>query len=99
MKKINLLSITLFLALFSYSFTNAEDFSSIKPMFCSVTQVNECVVWEGCKPVNPFVANIPNFLTVDIAAKMISGGTTADDSRNTQIERIKIIDELILFSG
>ena len=30
---------------------------------------------------------------------MISGGTTADDSRNTPIERIKIIDELITLGG
>lgn len=99
MRKLKLLSITIFLAFFTLSYANSEDYSSVKPMFCSVNQVNECVAWVGCKQINPYIANIPNFLMVDLASKTISGGTTVDDSRNTPIERIEIIDELITLSG
>lgn len=99
MKIIKLISVSLFFVLISQTFAKSEDFSSIKPIFCSVNQVNECVAWEGCNSINPYIANIPNFLTVDLASKTISGGTTADDGRRTSIERIEIIDELITLTG
>jgi hypothetical protein len=45
------------------------------------------------------VANIPYFLTVDLASKTISGTSTVGEGRSTSIERIETIDELITLSG
>lgn len=99
MKILFLLFVYLFSFLMSYSFAKSEDYSSSKPLFCSVNQVNKCIAWEGCESIDPFVANIPYFLTVDLASKTIRGDTTVGQGRKTPIERIETIDEFITLSG
>ncbi len=99
MKTLKILLISLFTFLMFYSFANSEDYSSSKPLFCSVNRVNECVASGGCESIDPFVANIPYFLEVNLATKTISGSTTLTRARKTPIERIETIDELITLSG
>ena len=91
--------LTVLLTVLGFSYAQSENFSTTKPIFCSVNQVHECIAWKGCNTVNPYVANIPYFLTVDLATNAITGGTTVDDHKSTKIERIEIIDELITLSG
>lgn len=99
MKTLKILLISLFTFLMFYSFANSEDYSSSKPLHCSVNRVNECVASGGCESIDPFVANIPYFLTVDLASKTISSTSTVGEGRSTPIERIETIDELITLSG
>ena len=99
MKTLKILLISLFTFLMFYSFANSEDYSSSKPLFCSVNRVNECVASGGCESIDPIVANIPYSLTVDLASKTISGTSTVGEGRSTPIERIETIDELITLSG
>ena len=99
MKILFLLFVFLFSFLMSYPFAKSEDYSSTKTLFCSVNQVNKCIAWEGCELIDPFVANIPYFLTVDLASKTIRGDTTVGQGRKTPIERIETIGEFITLSG
>jgi len=68
-------------------------------MICSVNQVNECIAWGGCQTVNPFAANVPTFLNIDIANNLITSATNSHAKKSTQIERVEIIDDLITLSG
>ena len=99
MKTLKLLTITAFLTLLTYSVSHSEDMSGVKPMICSVNSVNECVAWGGCETVNPFAANVPTFLNIDIANSTITSATNTHAKKSTQIERVEIIDDLITLSG
>ena len=99
MKTTKLILLTAFLTVLTYSFANSEDMSGIKPMVCSVNSVNECVAWGGCNTVNPFAANVPTFLNIDMANNTITSATNTHAKKSTQIERIEIIDNLITLSG
>ena len=99
MKKLFLITVVLsFFILFNTS-ANSEDYSKSKPILCSVTQVNECIAWQGCESLDPFDANIPYFLEINLANRTISGSTTVNRARMTKIERIETIDDLITLSG
>jgi len=99
MKIFKLFSIITILTVATYSTLHSEDLDSIKPMICSVNTVNECVAWGSCETVNPFAANIPTFLNIDIANKKITNAINSHDKKSTDIERVEIIDELITLSG
>jgi len=99
MNTIKLLTLAVFLTLLTYSASHSEDLSSIKPMICSVNSVNECIAWGGCQTVNPFAANVPTFLNIDMANKTITSATNSHKKKSTEIERIEIIDNLITLSG
>ena len=99
MKTIIILSVSLFIILISYSIANSKDYSSAKPLHCSVANVNECTAYSGCELVDPVEANIPYFLEVNLAKKTIRGSTTVSRARKTPIERIETIGDLITLSG
>ncbi len=99
MKSIKLLAIATLITALTYSVAHSEDLNSIKPMICSVNQVNECIAWGGCQTVNPFVANVPIYLKIDIANNTITSATNSHVKKSTEIERIEIIDDLITLSG
>jgi len=99
MKSITLFTFSLFLFFIINSYAASEDYSSSKAILCSVTQVNECISWQGCEPRDPFEANIPYFLEINLASKIISGSSTVNQARTTPIERIETINELITLSG
>lgn len=99
MKTTKLLTLTAFLILFNYSVSHSENMSGVKPMVCSVNSVNECIAWGGCQTVNPFAANVPTFLNIDIANNTITSATNSHTKKSTKIERVEIIDDLITLSG
>ena len=99
MKSMKLIALAVFLTAITYSASHSEDLSSIKPMLCSVNSVNECIAWQGCQSVNPFSANVPNYLNIDIANKTIMSASNTHPQKSTEIERVEIIDELITLSG
>lgn len=99
MKTLKLLAIATFMTAAAYTPLHSEDLDTIKPMICSVNTVNECVAWGSCETVNPFAANVPTFLNIDIANKKITSAINSHPKKSTDIERIEIIDELITLSG
>ena len=99
MKTIKILTVSLFIFFISYAIANSKDYRSAKPLHCSVAYVNECTAYGGCKSVDPFEANIPYFIEVNLAKKTISGSTTVSRARKTPIERIETIGNLITLSG
>ena len=99
MKTIKFLALTVFITLIANTPIYSQDLNSINPMICSVNTVNECVAWGGCETVNPFVANVPTFLNVDIANNIITSAINSHENKSTDIERVEIIDDLITLSG
>lgn len=99
MKKTKLILISAFLTLLTFTYANSDDLSGINPMICSVNSVNECVAWGGCQTINPFTANVPTFLNIDIANSIITSASNTHTKKSTPIERIEIIDDLITLSG
>ena len=99
MKNLKLIVLITLLAAATYSYSHSEDLNSINPMICSVNAVNECVAWGGCETDNPFIANIPTFLNIDIANNKITSAINSHENKSTEIERVEIIDDLITLSG
>ena len=99
MKTLKLLAITTLMIAATYSSLHSEDLNTVKPMICSVNSVNECIAWGGCETVNPFAANVPTFLNVDMANNKITSAINSHSKKSTDIERIEIIDDLITLSG
>jgi len=99
MKPLFILTTLLFSLLAFNLYAATENYSKSEPILCSVTQVNECVAWQGCESVDPFAANIPYFMEINLAKKTISGSSTVNMPRTSKIERIETIDDLITLSG
>ena len=99
MKTIKFLALAALITLITNTQIYSQDLNSINPMICSVNTVNECVAWGGCETVNPFVANVPTFLNVDIANNIITSAINSHENKSTDIERVEIIDDLITLSG
>jgi len=99
MNTFKLFAIIVLMSAIAYTPLHSEDLNSINPMICSVNAVNECVAWGGCETVNPYVANVPTFLNIDIANNKITSAINSHKNKSTDIERVEIIDDLITLSG
>ena len=99
MRSLKLFFITALILGVTYSSLHSEELNTISPMICSVNAVNECIAWGGCETVNPYIANVPTFLNVDMANNKITSAINSHPNKSTEIERIEIIDDLITLSG
>ena len=76
----------------------AADFDGSKPLVCTVITVNECLADADCKPVLPGDVNLPRYLWVDVAKKVIQD-KKAGEGRKTTIESVKRVDGKLILQG
>jgi len=76
----------------------AADFDGSKPLVCTVITVNECLEAEGCMAVAPEDVNLPRYLWVDVAKKIIQD-KKAGEGRKSRIESVKRVDCKLLLQG
>ena len=99
MKKIMLLGIVILgigLAPFTVS---AGDFDGSRPLICCATKVFECLELEGCREVTPEQVNLPRFMDVDFANRVITSTEEGAEKRKTVVERLERIDGKVIIEG
>jgi hypothetical protein len=77
----------------------AGDFDGSKPLLCTVIDVTECIMGEGCKQVTPEEINLPRYLWIDVGKKIIRNKKKSDASRKSKIERVKEVDNKLIIQG
>jgi hypothetical protein len=75
------------------------NFDGSKPLVCTVIDVRECIVGEGCKAVAIEEINLPRYLWVNVGKKTIQSKQTGDDARKSQIESVKQVDSKLILQG
>lgn len=77
----------------------ASDFDGSKPLLCTVIDVTECIMGDGCKEVTAEEINLPRYLWINVAKKTIQSKKTGDDSRKSKIEHVKNVDGKLMLQG
>ena len=77
----------------------AADFDSSKPFVCTVIDVTECIMGEGCKEVTAEEINLPRYLWIDTRKKTIQSKKEADESRISNIDQVKVVDNKLMLQG
>jgi hypothetical protein len=77
----------------------AGDFDGSKPLVCTVIEVNECLVGEGCQELAPEEINLPRYLWINVGKKTIQSQKTGDDARRSRIEGVKQVDGKLILQG
>ena len=87
------------IAIFAASTVTAGDFDGSKPLLISVVRVVECVPDGGCSEKSPADIEMPQFLKVDFANKIILAAPTPEGAKGTAIERQELVDGKLILQG
>lgn len=77
----------------------AADFDGGKPLLCATQVVSECVDGRRCRMVLPREVNLPNFFTVDVSSKLLTGKHDDGLDAETPVERIEHLDGKLVLQG
>ncbi len=78
---------------------SAAIFDGSRPLLCALQHVTECDAGAECLDVMPGDINVPDFLQVDVANKVISATPEAGTGRTTAIERSEHMDGKLVLQG
>ena len=76
----------------------ADDLTGASRFLCSAVSVGRCDDG-GCEDDSPDGANIPQFVTVDLNAKLLSTTPSSGENRSTAIESLRREGGLIVLQG
>jgi hypothetical protein len=99
MKKEIVIILVLLCAMTAPLLSQAEDYDGSTPLLCTVIEVNECIMGNGCKVVTPEEINLPRFLWVDVSKKTIQSKKSIDNARKSKIEMVKEVDHKLIIQG
>ena len=77
----------------------AADIDGSKPLLCTVMEVAECKIGEGCKEVTAEEINLPRYLWINVDKRTMQSRKTEADSRKSKIERVKVVDNKLILQG
>jgi hypothetical protein len=76
----------------------ADDLTGASRFLCSAVSVSRCD-GDGCDNETTEGANIPQFVTVDLDARLLSTTPTSGENRSTPIETVRREGGLIVLQG
>jgi len=77
----------------------AQNFNGSKPFICAMTDASQCTPDGNCARVPISVANIPQFVTVDVQQRLVSAGDGSGGTRTSKIGQVEHPPELLRLSG
>ena len=92
-------TITLCAALLCVQAAVADDFDGSKPLLCSTVTVNECVPGEGCEQVTNKEINAPDFISIDVRKKTMSGTAGGVDRPANKIDSSAVLGNMLSLQG
>ena len=78
---------------------SAATFDGSQTLLCALQDVTQCDAGTECLGVTPEGINVPDFLQVDAANKLISATPEAGTERTTAIERTEHMDGKLILQG
>ena len=98
MSKIGIPAMVLLIALFAPVLL-ADDLTGATKLLCSSAQATSCNDDSDCVTDVPWTFNIPQFIEVDLAGKMLRTTKAADEPRQTPIVSMSRENNLIVIQG
>ncbi len=86
-------------ALFPGAPAFADSLEGRDSFLCSTAQAVLCVADEECEQGSAFLFNVPQFIEVDLAAKVLRTTQASPDRRETPILHLQRADGLIILQG
>ena len=77
----------------------AGDFDGSRPLLVSVIRAIECTPDGTCTEVTPASIQLPQFLKIDFAKKVILPAADDDSTPPTKIERHEVVDGKFILQG
>lgn len=84
---------------FSPTAVSADDLTGSTRFLCSAVQATECMVGGDCAIDLPWNLNIPQFIEIDLKAKMLSTTAASGQNRTTPIEHLESENGVIALQG
>lgn len=79
--------------------STAGDFDGTQPLVCTVIDVTECIMEEGCHGVTPDDVNLPRVFWIDVKNKIIKDKKEGEGSRKSPIRSVQQIDNKLILQG
>lgn len=76
----------------------ADDLTGANRLLCSVVTVSRCYV-DGCMDDTPDGALVPQFVVIDLGAKVVSTTPASGQNRSTPIESVRRQGGLVVLQG
>jgi len=77
----------------------ADDLAGRDAFLCAVLEVSRCAPEEGCARVALADLNIPDFLEIDLAAKLVRTTAASGENRSTPIVGVTRQERMIFLQG
>jgi hypothetical protein len=84
---------------FSPTAVSADDLTGSTRFLCSAVQATECLVGGDCGIDLPWNLNLPQFIEIDLEAKMLSTTAASGQNRTTPIEYVDSEEGMIALQG
>ena len=87
------------MALLPFSIAAAADFDGSKPLLCSTVNVNECSPDGSCEPVSAREVNAPDFFSIDVRKKTVTGTAGGTDRPTNKIDSADVLGGMLMVQG
>lgn len=78
---------------------SAANLDVTEPIFCSIDDVVECTPGGECLNEEATDVNLPLFVKVDVAEKIINVPRAGENTRSTQIQSVTSLDGKLILQG
>jgi hypothetical protein len=70
-----------------------------KPLICAAIELTSCVPGGGCRVETTESLNAPRFLTIDVAAKSVTGTRAHSSELRTSIQNVRATEDDVILDG
>lgn len=77
----------------------ADALTGAERLLCVTIEITACSEESPCEAVSPEELNVPRFLKVDLAQRLLSTTEASGENRQTRIEHLRREDGLIVLQG
>ena len=77
----------------------ADNLTGVDRLLCATGQLVACIEGDECYTIMPSEVDVPQFVIVDVKAKMLSTTKASERNRTTAIQTVSRADGLIYLQG
>ena len=77
----------------------AQDFDGTSPLLCASVDAMACAPGEACTQATVEELNVPQFLRVDVAQKLVSTTRADGEQRTSEIQSLQLNDGELIMQG
>jgi len=77
----------------------ADDLAGAERLLCATLEVTACIPGGTCAPLSPDELNVPRFLEIDLAGRLLATTEASGENRRTPIEHLRRDGGLVFVQG